>query len=121
MMDDETTMADLRRRVTDFVAARDWEQFHTPKNLSAAIAIEAAELLELFQWLTDGQAAATMEDKVERAAVADELADVLIYALSLANTLDVDLSAAVIRKLEQNEQRFPVERWRARAGRQLSG
>jgi NTP pyrophosphatase (non-canonical NTP hydrolase) len=118
MTDADTTLADLRQHVTDFVAARDWEQFHTPRNLSAAIVIEAAELLELFQWLTDSQGAAAMEDEVERAAVADELADVLIYAVSLANALEVDLSTAVFDKLERNERRFPVERWRGRAGRE---
>ena len=117
MTDADTTLADLRRHVTDFVAARDWQPFHTPRNLSAAIAIEAAELLELFQWLTDGQAADAMEDELERAAVADELADVLIYALSLANALEVDLCTAILRKLERNEHRFPVEGWRGRAGR----
>jgi NTP pyrophosphatase (non-canonical NTP hydrolase) len=103
--------------VADFVAARDWEQFHTPKNLSAAIAIEAGELLELFQWLTDAQAAAAMEDEGERTMVADELADVVIYALSLANALEFDLSQEILKKLERNERRFPVERWRGRAGR----
>ncbi|MGD2177818.1 MAG: nucleotide pyrophosphohydrolase [Anaerolineae bacterium] len=117
MTDADTTLADLRRLVTEFVMARDWQQFHTPKNLSAAIAIEAAELMELFQWLTDGQAAAAMEDNAERAAVVDELADVLIYALSLANALDVDVSKAILKKLELNQHRFPVKRWRGRARR----
>jgi NTP pyrophosphatase (non-canonical NTP hydrolase) len=118
MGDADTTLADLRQHVTDFVRARDWQQFHTPKNLSAAIAIEAAELLELFQWQTDGQAATAMEDAAERAVVADELADVLIYALSLANALEVDLSAAILNKLARNKHRFPVEHWRGEARRQ---
>jgi NTP pyrophosphatase (non-canonical NTP hydrolase) len=118
MTDADTTLADLRRHVTDFVTARDWQQFHTPKNLSAAIAIEAAELLELFQWQTDGQAATAMEDAAERAVVADELADVLIYALSLANALEVDLSAAILNKLARNKHRFPIEHWRGEARRQ---
>jgi NTP pyrophosphatase (non-canonical NTP hydrolase) len=113
--DDDTTLADLRQRVAEFVAARAWEQFHTPRNLSAAIAIEAAELMEHFQWLTDEQAAIAMQDGAKQAAAADELADVLIYALSLANALDVDVSAAVRGKLERNERRFPVEEWRGRA------
>jgi NTP pyrophosphatase (non-canonical NTP hydrolase) len=113
-MDDETTLADLRRRVAAFVAARDWEQFHTPKNLSIAVAIEAAELMEAFQWLSDEEAAA-LEDEEKRAAVVDELADVLIYALSLANALGVNVSTAVVEKLERNEHRFPVEDWRGRA------
>ena len=114
-MDDHTTLADLRRRIAEFIAARDWEQFHTPKNLSASIAIEAAELLEHFQWLTDEQAEAALQDKEKLAAVTDEMADVVIYALSLANALDVDVSEAVLGKLERNEGRFPAEEWRGRA------
>ena len=115
MTDNDTTVADLRQRVAEFVAARDWEQFHTPRNLSVAIAVEAAELMEHFQWLTHEQAAAAMRDEEKRAAVADELADVLIYGLSLANTLDMDMSTAILGKLERNERRFPVEEWRGRA------
>ncbi len=113
--DDDTTLADLRQRVAEFVAARDWEQFHTPGNLSTAIAIEVAELMEHFQWLTDEQTATAMQDEAKRAAVADELADVFIYVLRLANVLGVDVSTAVLGKLERNEQRFPVEKWRGRA------
>jgi NTP pyrophosphatase (non-canonical NTP hydrolase) len=113
--DHDTTLADLRQRVADFVAARDWQQFHTPRNLSIAIAVEAAELMEHFQWLTQEQASAAMEDEEKRAAVVDELADVLIYGLSLANALGVDVSTAVLDKLTRNEWRFPVERWQGRA------
>ncbi len=109
MADCDTTLGDLRRRVAAFVAARDWQPYHTPKNLSAAIAVEAAELLEHFQWLDDAQAAEAVRDPHKLAAVADELADVVIYALSLANALDVDVSAAVLDKIARNEQRFPVE------------
>ena len=112
MADHDITIADLRQRVAEFVAARDWEQFHTPKNLSMSVAIEAAELMEHFQWLTQEQAAAAVQDEAKRAAVADELADVLIYALDLANTLDVDVSTAILNKLERNEHRFPIGEWR---------
>jgi len=115
MMDEVATLADLRQRVAEFVAARDWEQFHTPRNLSVAIAVEAAELMEHFQWLTNEQAAAAVQDEAKRAAVADELADVLIYGLSLANALDIDVSTAVMGKLERNEQRFPTKEWQGRA------
>ncbi len=117
VVDEDTTVADLRRRVAAFVAARDWEQFHSPGNLGQAIAVEAAELMEHFLWLTQEQAASALEDEVNRAAVVDELADVLIYALSLANTLEIEVSAAVLGKLERNERRFPVETWRGRARR----
>jgi NTP pyrophosphatase (non-canonical NTP hydrolase) len=117
MTDADTTLAEIRRQLAGFVAARDWQQFHTPKNLSAAIAIEAAELMEAFQWLSDDQAATAMEDERQRIAVTDELADVLIYALSLANALEIDVSTTVLRKLQRNERRFPAEHWRGRARR----
>ena len=114
-MDDHTTLTNLRQRVAEFIAARDWEQFHTPKNLSASIAIEAAEILEHFQWLTEQQAAAAMQDEEKLAAVVDEMADVVIYVLSLANALGVDVSQAVLGKLERNEERFPADEWRGKA------
>jgi NTP pyrophosphatase (non-canonical NTP hydrolase) len=114
-MDDHTTLTDLRQRVAEFVAARDWEQFHTPKNLSASIAIEAAELVEHFQWLTDEQAATALQEEGKLEAVAEEMADVFIYLLSLANALGVDVSTAVLAKVERNEARFPAEEWRGRA------
>lgn len=115
MADQNTTFFDLRQRVAEFVAARDWEQFHVPKNLSVAIAVEAAELMEHFQWLTPEQAASALRDEAKLAAVADELADVLIYVLSLANALDVDVSTTVLEKLERNEERYPAAEWRGRA------
>lgn len=115
MTDDATTLSDLRERVASFVAAREWEPFHTPKNLAMALAVEAAELMEHFTWLDGEQAAEAMQDGDKRAAVADEMADVLIYALSLANVLGVDVSEAVLAKLERNEERFPVDEWRGKA------
>lgn len=112
--DEGTTLSDLRRAVAEFVTARDWEQFHTPKHLSAAVAIEAAELMEQFQWLDDQDAAAAIADRDGPAAVIDELADILIYGLSLANALGVCVSATTLDKLERNERRFPVEAGRGR-------
>ncbi len=97
---------DLAARLRDFASARDWEQFHTPKNLAMALAGEAGELLEVFQWLTPEQSAAVLDG--ERAGdVEDELADVLIYLVRLADVLGVDLLAAADAKVERNEQRFP--------------
>jgi len=115
MTDEAVTVAELRERVAAFISERDWEQFHSPENLAQAIAIEAGELMEPFLWLTDEEAAALLEDEAGRAPVVDELADVLIYALSLANALNVDLSEVVVEKLERNERRFPAEAWRGRA------
>ncbi|MBS1251130.1 MAG: hypothetical protein MAG451_00160 [Anaerolineales bacterium] len=110
--DTDTRIADLRTQVADFVAARDWEPFHTPKNLSMSIAIEAGELMERFQWLTPAESRAAANDPAERAGVVDELADVLIYCLSLSNAMDVDLTTAVEAKLAANEERYPVEAFR---------
>jgi len=115
MTDGETTLADILDAIAAFVSERDWEQFHSPQNLSQAISIEAAELMEHFLWLTAGQAAAVLDDDERRAAVVDELADVLIYGFSLANALDIDVSTAVREKLARNARRFPEAEWRGRA------
>lgn len=112
--DPHTTVGVLRQAVAGFVNDRDWQPFHTPKNLTMSIAIEAAELMERFQWLTPEEAQAAVEDPDDRAAVADELADVLIYCLSLSNALDLDVSSAVMGKLQTNEHRYPADEFRGR-------
>ncbi len=112
--DVSTTVAMLRQAVDSFVSARDWQPFHSPKNLSMSIAIEAAELMERFQWLTTEESQKAIQNPAERAAVADELADVLIYCLSLSNALDLDISSAVLGKLQTNEHRYPAEEFRGR-------
>ena len=112
--DAQTTVGALRQTVADFVDARDWQPFHGPKNLSMSIAIEAAELMERFQWLTTTEAQEAVQDPVERVAIADELADILIYCLSLSNALDLDVSSAVLGKLQTNEHRYPADEFRGR-------
>ena len=111
-MDAHTTVGTLRQAVAAFVDARHWQPFHGAKNLSMSIAIEAAELMERFQWLTTEEAQAAVEDPGERAAVTDELADILIYCLSLSNALDLDVSSAVLGKLQTNEHRYPADEFR---------
>ena len=111
MTDDTMTVATLRSRVAEFVKAREWEKFHRASNLAKAISIEAAELLELFQWRAEAEAL----DLPLRARAAEELADVVIYCLSAANSLDLDLSETVLRKLERDEAKYPVAEWRGRA------
>jgi dCTP diphosphatase len=113
-LDDRTTVGQLRQAVAAFVDARDWQPFHSPKNLSMSIAIEAAELMERFQWLTNEEAQAAVQDPAERVSVADELADILIYCLSLANALALDISSAVLGKLQANEHRYPAGEFRGR-------
>jgi NTP pyrophosphatase (non-canonical NTP hydrolase) len=112
--DNHTTVTDLRQSVARFVDAREWRPFHSPKNLSMSIAIEAAELMERFQWLTNEQAATAAQDPTERAAISDELADIVIYCLSLSNALDLDVSSAVLTKLQTNEHRYPADEFRGR-------
>jgi NTP pyrophosphatase (non-canonical NTP hydrolase) len=105
-MDTVTTLGELRTAVAGFVATRNWQPFHTPKNLAMSIAIEAAELMEHFQWLTAEQAQHLAADAAQRTIVADELADVLIYCLSFANSANIDISQAIRAKLARNETRF---------------
>lgn len=113
-MDAHTTVGTLRQAVAAFVDARHWQPFHGAKNLSMSIAIEAAELMERFQWLTTEEAQAAVKDPGERTAVTDELADILIYCLSLSNALDLDVSSAVLGKLQTNEHRYPADEFRGR-------
>lgn len=110
MRDQTTSVQELRDLVESFVEERRWRQFHTPKNLAMSVAIEAAELMELFQW-SDGSLAPT-EKQVAR--VREELADVVIYCLALANTVGLDLSQAVRDKVTANALKYPAERFRGR-------
>jgi len=107
-MDTDTTIAELRQAVGKFVEQRDWNQYHTPKNLSMSIAIEAAELMEPFQWLSNEESQALVKEPKAQAEAADELADILIYCLSFANQADIDISEAVLAKLARNQTRFPI-------------
>jgi dCTP diphosphatase len=97
----------LQQRLAEFAAERDWEQFHSPKNLAMALAAEAGELVEVFQWLTETESANL--DAAQKQAAAHELADVLIYLVRLADRLDVDLDAAVVDKIRINAEKYPVE------------
>ncbi|MDQ0987649.1 nucleotide pyrophosphohydrolase [Streptomyces sp. V2I9] len=101
-------VAELQRRLAAFAAARDWGQYHTPKNLAAALSVEASELLEIFQWLTPEQSAAVMEDAGTAHRVTDEVADVFAYLLQFCEVLGIDPTAALVAKLERNEKRFPL-------------
>ena len=104
---------DLRERLRRFAAERDWERFHSPKNLATALIVEAAELVEHFQWLTEAESAALPREK--KAEVADELADVLVYLVRIADKLDIDLLAAVAGKLERNAAKYPAAKVRGSA------
>jgi NTP pyrophosphatase (non-canonical NTP hydrolase) len=114
MSDHTTTVAALREQWAQFVAQREWEQFHSPKNLVMALAVEAAELMEHFLWI-DNDASRTMaREPAVREQIADELADVSGVVLALCNALDLDLSEAIAHKMAKNVLKYPVEQSRGR-------
>jgi dCTP diphosphatase len=96
--------------IREFAHERDWERFHTPKNLAMALSVEVAELVELFQWLTPEESTALADTPEGRAAVEDEIADVAIYLLRLADILDINVAAATAAKTNRNASRFPSEK-----------
>ena len=114
MSDSTTTIADLRDLIQEFVTERNWEQFHTPKNLAMSISIEAAELMELFQWTDPEESSRRIAVEPHRTRLAEELADVLCYALSLANATGLDVSEAIRAKLVKNRAKYPADEFRDR-------
>ncbi|HEX9033191.1 MAG TPA: nucleotide pyrophosphohydrolase [Streptosporangiaceae bacterium] len=102
------SIASLQSRLREFAAERDWEQFHTPKNLVMALTGEVGELTEIFQWLTPEESAAVLADPARATAVRDEVADVLAYLLRLADVLGVDLEQALTEKMVKNAIKYPV-------------
>jgi NTP pyrophosphatase (non-canonical NTP hydrolase) len=113
--DASTTVAELKARILAFARERDWEQFHAPKNLSMALAAEAAELMEHFLWGTPEQSHAVARDPAKRSRIAEELADVLIYALEFANATGLDVAGAIEAKMRANAVKYPVDKARGRA------
>jgi len=114
--DQNTTVAELRQEIAAFIRERDWEQFHDPKNLAMAIATEAAELMEHFRWVRNDTAREMVRDPRTREAVAEELADVMAFALSFANAAGIDVSSALRAKMLKNAAKYPAEQYRGRYG-----
>ena len=106
-------MNDLKQSVREFVAERDWRQFHTPKNLAMALAVEAAEIMEHFQWLTAEESLALDDEK--RGQVGEEIGDVLLYLIGLSDSLDLDPLDQARRKLAANRLKYPAEKVRGKA------
>ena len=98
----------VQKRLREFAQEREWEQFHSPKNLAIALAVEAAELLEPFQWLKEEESRQLVENPTDYALVKEEIADVMIYLLRLADQLDIDLESAVEEKIRKNAEKYPV-------------
>jgi NTP pyrophosphatase (non-canonical NTP hydrolase) len=114
MPDSTTTLATLKEAVRQFAAERQWEPFHSPKNLSMGLAVEAAELMEHFLWVDTETSRQVVHDPVKLAEVADEIADVACYLLNLGNTLGIDLSEAIVAKIAKNAIKYPAEKYRGR-------
>jgi dCTP diphosphatase len=113
--DSATTVSELKNRVLAFARERDWEQFHAPKNLSMALAAEAAELMEHFLWATPEESRAVALDPAGKARIAEELADVVIYALEFANATGLDVSASIEAKIAANARKYPADKARGRS------
>ncbi|WP_269525598.1 nucleotide pyrophosphohydrolase [Coraliomargarita parva] len=117
MSDSETRVEDLKAKVLAFARERDWEQFHAPKNLSMAIAAEAAELMEHFLWQSSEQSRTDLSNPELRGKVEEELADILMYALEFANVTGIDLSECIERKMRRNAEKYPIEKARGRSSK----
>ncbi len=116
--DQSTTIADLKQIVAQFVGERDWQQFHSPKNISMALAIEAAELMEHFQWISMQESRQVPQDPEKLNAVAEEVSDVLCYLLAMSNELGIDLSDSLTRKMVKNRQKYPADVFKGKYGQE---
>jgi NTP pyrophosphatase (non-canonical NTP hydrolase) len=114
MPDGTTTVAMLRESMARFVDERDWQQFHSPKNLAMALAVEAAEVMEHFLWIDNATSRGVIDDAVQLERIADEIADVSGVIFALCNALGLDLSDAIARKMFKNVLKYPVEKCRGR-------
>ena len=112
--DSTATVDDLRQLVRQFVDERDWKKFHSPKNLSMALTIEAGELMEHFQWITPEESRDRNQE--QRVAIGEELADVMCYLLAIANEMNIDVTSTLNRKMELNRKKYPVEEIKGRFG-----
>jgi len=104
-----SNLINIQNRLANFARQHNWDQFHSPKNLSMALAAEAAELLEIFQWLTEEQSREIINNEKEMSLIKEEIADVVIYLVRLADKLGVDIEKAVLEKIALNEKKYPVE------------
>ncbi|MBT4511344.1 MAG: nucleotide pyrophosphohydrolase [Chloroflexi bacterium] len=110
--DESTTIIDLKNTVRAFIDERDWSKYHNPKDIAISIAIEAAELMEHFQWTDETEVEKIGKDPVKMAEIEQELADVVIYCFSFASAVDIDIARAVINKIEKNKAKYPAEQVR---------
>lgn len=115
LRDPHVTLSKLKAKVQSFASERDWLQFHSPKNLSMALAAEAGELMELFLWKDSNESRAFARNPAKRSEICDELADIAIYTLEFANVAGIDLASAIEAKMRKNARKYPVEKARGRS------
>ncbi len=108
MLNSKTSLENIQSKIKRFVKKRDWEQYHSPKNLSMSIAIEAAELMEHFQWLTIEQSKKLLKNKTKREEIEDELADIAIFILDFCNMFNIDIETSIVRKLNKSAKKYPA-------------
>lgn len=114
-MDKKITIAQIIKKIDAFSKERNWEIYHNPKDLAESICIEAAELLQLFQWIKPKESEQFKKNPSKLKRIGEELADVTIYCLSMANTLKIDLTSAILDKLEENKKKYPADKYKGKA------
>jgi len=113
--DSDTTVEELKERIRKFILERDWEKYHNPKDLAEAICIEAGELLEIFQWTSTQESSSWKNVPSKSKRIREELADVFIYCLSMANVMGIDVTETVTSKIKRNEEKYPIEKFYGKA------
>ncbi len=118
MNDKKTTIEDLKKLKAQFISEREWSQFHTPKNISMALSVEASELVELFLWCESQDSFDVV--KKNQQAVSDEIADIAMYVIAFCNATGIDLSEAVQQKMKKNREKYPVEKVKGKATKYIN-
>jgi NTP pyrophosphatase (non-canonical NTP hydrolase) len=113
-MDKTTTIQDIKNIIENFVSTRDWAQFHSPKNLSMAIAIEAAELMNLYKWHTIEESKDLIHNQTNRNEAIDEIADIIIFSLAFANRNNIDIATAIKKKVAKNMEKYPADKYKGK-------
>jgi dCTP diphosphatase len=104
-------LKEVQNKITEFVKERNWGQYHSPKNLAMSVAIEAGELLEIFQWLTIEESYKVKDDPAKKEHVGEELSDVILYCLRMARVMEIDISHALLDKIEKNKKKYPADKY----------
>lgn len=112
MEKNNVTFEELKCIIQQFVDERDWQKYHNPKNLAMSISIESAELMEIFQWLTMEESILLKNNKAKFEKIKEEIADIIIYCISLGSILDIDLSKAILEKIEKNKSKYPTSKYK---------